>query len=114
MQVVDRHERQLARGRDRLRGRHADEQRADQARPAGDRDLGHVVERRARCLERVVQHGVDQLQVVAGRDLGHHAAVADDRCTRVVAARLDGEDHAAGCASATVRHMITASSLLSW
>ena len=113
VQVVHRHERQPARGGERLRGRDADEQRADQPGSARDRDLLDVVEPRAGPLERVGGHRVDQLQVVARGDLRHHAAVArvqqplrgdhvredpavvaDDRGAGVVAARLDGEDHA--------------------
>src|ERR687895_656785 len=76
--------------------------------------------------------GVDQFEVMAGGDLGHDAAVAGvqqalrgdhvraDRAVAidhggagVVAARLDGEDHAVA-RSGTVRHMISASSRLSW
>jgi len=44
----------------------------------------------------------------------HLSVAPQDRGAGVVAARLDAEDHAAGCASAAVRHMIRASSLLSW
>jgi hypothetical protein len=114
-------------GGQRLRGRDADQQGADQAGALRDgHELG-VVERRARALERVVDDGVDQLEVVARGDLRHHAAEpsvhalrgddvgphlaveADDGGAGVVAGRLDRQDHA----GAAVRHMITASSPLS-
>ena len=83
-------------------------------------------------VERVGDDGVDQLQVMAARDLGHDAAVAvvdplrgddvgpdlpilgDDGRTGVVTARLQGEDHAvAALPRALVRHMIIASSPVS-
>ena len=48
LQVVDRRQRQPARGREPLRRRDADQQRADQPRPLRDRDQLDVVERRAR------------------------------------------------------------------
>ena len=102
--------------------------------PARDRDLLDVGERRARPLERVVDDRVEHLEVLARGDLRHHAAVAlvqqplrrdhvgadravarDERGAGVVAAGLDAEDHAVAARSAgTVRHMIRASSRLSW
>ena len=123
-----------------LGGGHADEQRADQPRALRDRDERDVVERRAGPRERVVDHGVDELQVMARGDLRHdaaervvHALRGDDvgqhlargrhhRRARVVAGGLEREDHtgeAFGTSSseprsvAGVRHMITASSPLS-
>ena len=98
----------------------------------GDRDRLDVVEPRPGALERVRGDRVDQLQVVPRRDLGHHAAVArvqqalrgdhvredlavvgDDGGAGVVAARLDGQDQAVA-RSGAVRHMMSASSRLSW
>ena len=141
VQVVDRRQREPARGGEGLGGGDADEQRADQARALGDGDQLDVVERGARAGERVVDDGVDQLQVMARGDLGHHAAVAvvdrparrrrwsaprrrrDDRRAGVVAGRLEREDHSGSAASGTsssraasvagVRHMTIASSPLS-
>ena len=77
VQVVDRHERQLGGRSERLRGRQTDQQRADQARAGWSRPP----RRRPRspvpaCVERLVDHRVDQLEVVARGDLGHDAAVA--------------------------------------
>jgi hypothetical protein len=127
VQVVDGHERQPAGGGERLGGRDTDQQGADQTRPLGDGHALDVVEGGAGAGERVIDDGVDELEVVARRDLRHHAAEArvhalrgddvradlarggDDGGAGVVAGGLDREDHAAGC----VRHMITASSPLS-
>ena len=47
LQVVDRRQRQPARGGQALRGRDADQQRADEARALGDRDQLRVVQRGA-------------------------------------------------------------------
>jgi hypothetical protein len=134
-QVVDRRQRQPARGRQALRRRQAHEQCADQARSVRDRHAIDCVQAGAGLLERVLDHCVHQLQVAARRDLGHHAAVLGvketlrcdhvrqdvpvgrhDRGTGVVAARFDSENHVAGTADSApaVRHMIRASSLLSW
>ena len=146
LEVVDSGKRQLARGRDPLRHAPADEQRPDETGAAGRCDQRDVIEARARARERLVDHRVDQLGVVARGDLGNDAAEArvhllggdhvggdrsvapDERGARVVAARLEREDHgrwwatgsAAGTSSrrpwsvAGVRHMISASSPLSW
>ena len=132
VQVIHRHERQLAGGGKSLRGRQAHQQRADQAGTARDGNGVDVVEPSLGALERVRGDGIHEFQVVARGDLGDHAAVArmqqslgrdhvrrnlavtaHDRCARVVAARLEGEDHAV-VRSSTVRHMMSASSRLSW
>ena len=76
VQVVDRNEREPARPGERLRRLHADEQRADQPRPARDRDAVDVVERRVGLVERLANDGRRELEVPARRDLGHDAAVA--------------------------------------
>ena len=112
VQVVDRHERESAGGGERLRGRDADEQRADQPRALRHGDLLDVVERGAGAVERVVDDRVDELEVVARGDLRDDAAearvhalggddvgeqialIGDDGGARVVARRLDREDHA--------------------
>ena len=135
MQVVDRRERQFVGGGEALRGRDPDEQRRDQTGPARDRDHVEVGERRAGARERVVDDVADQVEMVTRRDLGHDPAVAvvdalggdhvradlavvgDDRRARVVTARLEREDHpdALGVdAVSAVRHMISASSPVSW
>ncbi len=148
VQVVDRHERQAAGPRERLGRGEADEQRADQAGPGGDRDAVDVVERDARLLLRLTQDRQHELEVPARGDLGDDAAVArmqvglggddvgpdlallgDERGGRLVAGRLERENHAsimpgsdelaagAGQALAASRtgsfHMISASSRLS-
>jgi hypothetical protein len=138
LQVVHRRERQAARRSQRLPGGDAHEQGPDQARPARDCDLLHLVQGRAPLLERVGYDRVEQLQVPARCHLGHHAPVArmeeplrrdrvrtdlalarDERRTGVVTAGLDAEDQARAAAArpepaGAVRHMITASSRLSW
>jgi hypothetical protein len=133
--MVHRHERQ-ARGRGQCLGRReTHEQRADQPRPGGRGDECDVAQPRPRAGERVVHDRVDQLQVMARRDLGHHSAVAlvearlggddvaehppvarDDRRAGVVARGLEREDQVRprGYAWTSVRHMMRASSLLSW
>ena len=143
-QVVDRRERQPARRGQRLGRLEPHEQGADEAGALGHGHQLGVVERGAGPRERVVDDGVDQLQVVAGGDLGDHAAEAvmdslggddigahgavglDDRRAGVVAGRLDGQDQRPGSSTASgtsdrcpssvagVRHMMSASSPLSW
>ena len=76
LQVVDRRERQPPRGGEPLRGRDADEQRADEPGPLRDRDQLDVVEPAPAARERVVDDRVDELEVVARGDLRHDAAVA--------------------------------------
>jgi hypothetical protein len=146
LEVIDGREWQPAGGGDALRGAEADQQRADQARPLRRGDELDVVEPRAGFGERRIDDGVDELEVVARRDLGDDAAEAvvnalrrdhvrerrpvdaDERSAGVVAAGLEREDHcrlgvtgsAFGMSSrlplsvAGVRHMIRASSPLSW
>ena len=149
LQVVDGRQREVARGGQALRGRHAHEEGADEPRPLRDGDEVDVVEPGAGAGQGVVDDRRGELEVVAGGDLGHDAAVAvvhplarddvrvdravvpDDRRAGVVAARLEREDHAgagpvgstgpaAGMSSrrpssvAGVRHMMSASSPLSW
>ena len=141
LEVVDRGEREAARAGDRLGGLDAHEQRADEPGAARHRDELDVVELGPGLRERVVDDRVGELEVVAARHLRHDAAVAvvhalardhvradlaverDDRGARVVAAGFDAEDQAMptfGMSSSRptsvdgVRHMITASSPLSW
>jgi hypothetical protein len=54
----------------------AHEQRPHEPGPLGDRDEVDVVERDVGRAQRVVHDVVDERQVVAGGDLGHHAPVA--------------------------------------
>jgi len=75
VQVIDGHERQASRPCERLRGRHADEERADQPRPGRDGDGVDVVERRARLVQRLLDDRGDELEVPARRDLRDDAAV---------------------------------------
>ena len=123
MQMVDGDQRQPPRPGERLRRRDADEQRADQAGLRRHRDRVRLV-----TVERLLDHGRDQLEMPATRNLGHDAAearmqlvlrrdharddlavVGDERGGGLVAARLDPEDH--DCRAS--RHMISASSRLS-
>ena len=74
VEMVDRGEGQLVCPRERFRGSETDEERPDQARPAGDGDLVDVVERRPGLAERLAQHGQDELEVAPRGDLGDDAA----------------------------------------
>ena len=135
-EMVDRHEREAARPGDRLRGREADEQRADETGALGDGDPADVVEAPPRVVERRAQDRRNELEVPSRGDLRHHAAVprvelglrgddrgeqlavlGDDGGGRLVAGRLEAEDepaHAAPSGSGSAsRHMISASSRLS-
>ena len=118
---------------ERLGRADADQQRADQARAAGDRDRVDVVEPDPGLGERRVDDRVDQLEVVARGDLGHDAAEAlvrrglrgdhvradprrrrrpPRRCRRR-RSRSRGSD-ASPARSHGSSHMISASSPLSW
>ena len=78
-----RHQRHAERQRDRLRDRHADQQRADQARALGHRNRVDVLPRRARFGERALEHAADVAHVLARRQLRHDAApLAMDRDLR--------------------------------
>ena len=128
VEVVHRHERQPPGPGDCLRGREADEQRADQPGTCGDRDGIHVVERCTGEPERFPDHRRDELEMPSRGDLRHHSAesrmelglraddaganlavMGDDGSSRLVAGRLDSEDHG----PSGLRHMIRASSRLS-
>ena len=76
VQVVDGRERQAARPGQRLRGRDADEQCADEPGALRDRDRVDVVERRSRLAERLAHDRDDELEMPPRRDLGDDAAVA--------------------------------------
>ena len=114
VEVVDGHERQPPRPRERLRRREPDEQRADQPGALGDGDAIDVVERRVRLRERLADDGRHELEVAARCNLGHDPAVPrveislrrdnagldgpvlrDERSGRLVARRLDAENHGA-------------------
>ena len=140
LQVVDGRQRQPARGGEALGRRDADEQRADEPGSLGHGDERDVVEAAPRQAQRVLDDRVDELEVMARRDLRHDAAeaivdalrgddrrqhlagVRDDRGTGVVAGGLEREDQigaAFGTSSSEprsvpgVRHITTASSPLS-
>ena len=116
LQVIHGRKRQPPRGRQRLRRRETDEQRADQPGTLRDRDQIDLVELAFRLLERVLHDEVDQPYVMTRGDLRHDATEAlvhelrgdhvrahlspapDHRRAGVVAARLDPQDesHVAG------------------
>jgi len=76
VEVVDRDKCCRVRGRDRLRRHKPDQEGSDEPRTLGHRDdvdLRHV---RAGTAQRIVDHRPDQIEVLAGGDLGHHAAIA--------------------------------------
>jgi hypothetical protein len=108
VQVVDRRERQAPGPRERLRGGDADEERADQPRPGGDRDGLDIVERRACSCERLLDHRQHELEMPARGHFGNNTAElrvqlvlrrddtrgdlavgGDERSGGLVAARLD-------------------------
>jgi hypothetical protein len=142
LEVVDRGERQLPRGGQRLGGGEAHQQRPNQAgTPRGGHQV-EIPERRAGLLQGLSHHEVDEIQVLARGDLWNYPpeAVVDtlggDRVgahptlpienggAGVVAARLERQDPhmkpGLGTSSsdpasvAGVRHMTRASSPLSW
>jgi hypothetical protein len=128
VEVVDGDERQPTRPRNRFCCGEADKKRADQPRPAGDRDTVDVPKARVRLNERLADHRRHELEVPPRRDFRHDAAVArvqlrlrrddaradlalvgDERSGGLVAARLDPENQRATGSF----HMISASSRLS-
>ncbi len=76
LEVVHAGERQARGGGEGLGHLHADEQRSDQARPAGHADAGQVAQLAAGPAQRLVDHGEGALQVVARGELRDHPAVA--------------------------------------
>ena len=74
VQVVDGHERQPAAPGERLRGREADEQRADQAGALRDRDGLDVVQAGPGAVERLPEHRQHELEVAARGHLRHDPA----------------------------------------
>jgi len=131
LEVVDAGEGLPARRREGLGGRQADEQGADHAGPAGDRDGIDAVQVGAGLVERRLDDRADQVEVVPGRDLGDDApeplvrsglrrddvgpdlAPVDHRGAGVVAGGLEGEYQAVTVAAGS-SHMMRASSPLSW
>ena len=73
--MVDRDERLLGDERDRLGGGEADDHAADQAGTGCRRDPVERRERELRLDHRLRDDMVERLDVRAGRDLRHHAAV---------------------------------------
>jgi hypothetical protein len=115
VQVIDGHERQVARPGERLSGGNADEQRSDEARPLRNRHALHITEPGVCLVERFPEYRKDQLEVVTGRDLGDDSAVLgvelglrrddireqppilrDERRRRLVTRRLNPENHSMG------------------
>ena len=74
-QVVHAVQRLAQRDRQRLRGGDADEERAGQARPSGHGQGVDVTETDPCRLAGSLDRGHHRLEVGAGGDLGHHAAV---------------------------------------
>jgi hypothetical protein len=130
--MVDGDEREPARPGQRLRGRDADEQGADEAGALRDSDALDLSQLRAGLLQRAPDRREKQLEVMAGRDfrddtsvlrvqlglrrddVGEEAPlVGDERRSRLVAGRLDAEDHAVARSRSGSFHMISASSRLS-
>ena len=112
-EMVDREEREVVRGGDRLAGHRADDDAADQPRPGGRRHPVERIEADPGILHGPRDHPVDRLQMRARGDLRHHPAivamgvelvahhigedrapVVDHRRRGLVAARLDPEDQA--------------------
>ena len=75
LHVVDADERHVPGVGERLGGRDADEQRADQAGPDGDGDSADLVVGDAGLDDRLSDHRVEQLEVGPPGDLGNDAAV---------------------------------------
>jgi hypothetical protein len=112
VEVVHRHERQAARPGEALGSREPDEERPDQARPGRHGDAADVVQGRAGLLQGLAENRQHELEVPAGRDLGHDSpvlrmqvglggndvradlALAGDECGGgLVAGGLEREDH---------------------
>ncbi len=114
LQVIDRRERQLARGGESLCGGQPDEQRADETGALRGGDQLELIEPDGGLLQRALHDRVDDLEVMARGDLGHDAAEVlvcglrgdhvgadtpvgvDHGGAGVVAAGLEREDHAGG------------------
>jgi hypothetical protein len=110
LHVVDPIQRQPGCEREARRKLNADEQRADQAGPLGDRQPVELGELDLRARQRLLQHGHRSGQVVSTRQLRHdtaelgvdrdlrgdharvHIQALDDGTGGLVARRLDGED----------------------
>src|SRR5580700_6759137 len=75
VKMIDRIERLGQRECERLRGRDADDEAADQTGSAGYRNSVEIGERECRALERIFNHGREEGDVTAARDLRNDAAV---------------------------------------
>ena len=134
VEVVDHDQGQAGGVGERLGRRDAHQQRADQARALGDGHRVDLGQGQAGALERRVDDGVHRPEVVAGRDLGHDAAVGGvqvglrrddarddlpsphDRRGGLVTRGLDRQDRPGPQRSSSgppSRHMMMASSPLS-
>ena len=76
LEMVDAEQRNAACEGEGLRGREADEQRPDQARPRRGRDEPDFGQSHSGLRERLLEHRGQVLQMRAGRQLRHDAAVA--------------------------------------
>ena len=76
VEVIDPDQRQPVRGGQRLCRAHADQQRPDQPGGRRDRDGVKIGKLSPGVREGPVDHGVDELEVVARGDLGDDASVA--------------------------------------
>ena len=74
-QVVDREKGPAARKRHRLRRGRAHQQAADQAGPGGGGDAVQVGEAEAGLRHRLAHQRVQAVEMGAGRDFGHDAAI---------------------------------------
>ena len=91
-EVVHADERRAVHPGERLGRRAADEQRADEPGPLGDRDAVEIAQPDARLRERAANDGHDRLEVAARGQLGHDAAV---RGVDVVLGGDDAREHLA-------------------
>ena len=85
-EVVHGDQRQAGGRRRGLRERHADQQRADEARPLGDRDSAELGPGRARVVERAIDDAADVAEMLSRGQFRHHAAPV------AVNGRLRGDD----------------------
>ena len=113
LQVVDRHDRESEAVGEALGAGDADQQRADESRRARDGDGIDIGELHASVGERAVHERKEVLQMLARRDLRHHAAerlmaldlrrdvvhahaavVVHEGHGRLIARRFDPQNHA--------------------
>src|SRR6266446_1884782 len=74
LEMIDRDQRNTECIAQTLRSRHADQQRADEARSGRHRDLFDIAPRGVRFVERAADQRKEMLQMFARRDLRNDAA----------------------------------------